>query len=330
MAGFRPLSGQRGLSRGPDQPTADPSGGGVGSADHGAGDGAVADAGHGAGHDRPGVASPARRRLAGTLPVTLAALTVGLQIAYPLAGEHGRTVLTVLTVLTFCATSVGHAARSRGRAWAAAFVAVCLPVAFAAEVVGVATGAPFGSYRYSGQLGPRLAGVPIIIPLAWAMMAYPAVVFAARARAGWSGPLAGPAGGGEHLRAALTVAGVLAAWDLFLDPQMAAAGYWRWSGPAPALNGVPLVNTAGWLLVGSLLGGLVCALPGRPVAAGADRVPLALLAWTYASSVLANLAFFGRPWVALSGGLGMGCVGIGAVGMGAVLAAVIHAARPPA
>jgi putative membrane protein len=38
------------------------------------------------------------------------------------------------------------------------------------------------------------------------------------------------------------------------------------------------------------------------------RLPFVLLGWTYFSSVLANLVFFGRPAVALAGGLGMGSV----------------------
>ena len=41
-----------------------------------------------------------------------------------------------------------------------------------------------------------------------------------------------------------------------------------------------------------------------------DRVPLALFVWTWASSVLANLAFFGRPGVALAGGLAMAVVAV--------------------
>ncbi len=35
-----------------------------------------------------------------------------------------------------------------------------------------------------------------------------------------------------------------------------------------------------------------------------------LYLWTYVSSVLANAAFFGRPWVALAGGIAMGAVAI--------------------
>ncbi|MDQ1631731.1 MAG: hypothetical protein QOC80_1703, partial [Frankiaceae bacterium] len=50
---------------------------------------------------------------------------------------------------------------------------------------------------------------------------------------------------------------------------------------------------------------LLPAEPDRPTPA-ADAVPLGLYLWTYASSLLANLAFFGRPDVALTGGLVMG------------------------
>ena len=41
-----------------------------------------------------------------------------------------------------------------------------------------------------------------------------------------------------------------------------------------------------------------------------DRVPAVLFLWTFASSVLANVVFFGRPGVALVGGLVMGAVAV--------------------
>ena len=40
-----------------------------------------------------------------------------------------------------------------------------------AEAVGVATGIPFGRYTYTGTLGPEVLGVPVIVPMAWVMMA---------------------------------------------------------------------------------------------------------------------------------------------------------------
>ena len=99
----------------------------------------------------------------------------------------------------------------------------------------------------------------------------------------------------------------LAAWDLFLDPQMVAAGHWTWAHPSPALPGVPgvpLTNYAGWVLVAVLLMAALNRLFPRRRAA--EDVPAAMLAWTWAGSTLGNAVFFGRPLVALWGGTLMG------------------------
>lgn len=265
----------------------------------------------------------------GTGPRVLAALVVATQIAYPLTHGEPRDGLTIASVLAFSAASVAHAARSRGGRWALGLLAVAAGGGLLAEAVGVHTGVPFGSYAYSSSLGPRLFAVPLVVPLAWVMMAYPALL-AGR----WAGPArwagltrqAGPAG---RATTALTGGGILATWDLFLDPQMVDAGHWRWAAGPPGergwlgttLNGIPLSNLVGWLVVGTVLVAALDALPDptRPQRAGAtrptgatspadDRLPIVLLGWTYASSVLANLAFFGRPTVALVGGLAMGAV----------------------
>ena len=103
----------------------------------------------------------------------------------------------------------------------------------------------------------------------------------------------------------------LATWDVFLDPQMVDSGHWRFAaGNGPTLTGIPLRNFAGWLLVSLVLMALlVLLLPDPARAAGppeGDAVPLALYLWTYGSSLLANLVFFDRPAVALTGGLAMG------------------------
>ena len=230
-------------------------------------------------------------------PIALAAATVLLQVAYPLVTGTRRDVLTVVTVLTFFTAVVAHAVVHRGARWAGAFVLVSVTIGLVAESVGTATGLPFGDYRYAGSLGPKVLGVPAVIPLAWAMMAYPCLLVGRRlARS----PLA----------AALTGGYALASWDLFLDPQMVAAGHWRWSDPTYALPGAPDIpgsNYLGWLLVAVLLMGLLQLLPGR---AADDRQPAALFLWTYASSVLANAVFFDRPMTALVGGIGMGVVAI--------------------
>ncbi len=56
----------------------------------------------------------------------------------------------------------------------------------------------------------------------------------------------------RSLVVAVTAGAALAAWDVFLDPQMVDAGHWTWADPSPGLPGVahvPLTNFAGWLLV---------------------------------------------------------------------------------
>jgi putative membrane protein len=231
----------------------------------------------------------------------LAGATVLAQIGYPLVGGTARDVLTVVTVLLFATASLAHAAVTRGRRAAAALLLVAGGGGLLAEAAGVATGIPFGRYAYAGTLGPAVLGVPLVIPLAWVMMAWPAYLVGARL-------------GARRGRAArvLTAAAALASWDLFLDPQMVDAGHWRWVDPSPALPGVPavpLTNYAGWALVAVVL---MAALDRvAPVSASiVDAVPCALYLWTYASSVLAHAAFFGLPASAAWGGLGMGLVAV--------------------
>ena len=221
------------------------------------------------------------------MPALLAGLTVLLQVAYPLVHGTSRDRLTVATVLVFFAASTAHALQQRGARWTARFLAVTAGGGLAVEVLGVSTGFPFGSYAYGDGLGPALAGVPVVVPLAWAMFAYPAHA---------AGVLLG--------RPVLATAWALASWDLFLDPQMVHEGYWAWDAAGPSLNGIPLTNHLAWLVVALLMAAL---LPVRPAD---DRVPVGLLLWVWGSSVLANAAFFGRPGVALAGGLALGVVAI--------------------
>jgi putative membrane protein len=223
-----------------------------------------------------------------------------VQIGYPLTSGGVRAGFTVTTVVLGYLLSVSHALLSRGPRAAAALVGTATLGGFAVEAVGVATGFPFGTYDYSGQLGPKVLGVPLIIPLAWTWMAWPAWLAAlrpARSRAA---------------RVALAAAG-LGAWDLFLDPQMVAEGYWVWQSPTPALPGVPGIpvgNYLGWLGFALVLMAVLAAAAGPSAgqALGGDAPMIALWLWTYASSVLAHAVFLGLPWSALWGGVLMGAV----------------------
>jgi uncharacterized membrane protein len=220
-------------------------------------------------------------------------LLVLLEIAYPLVSGTTRAVLVAVTVVVGF-LFVLASARSTG---SKAAIGVIVGGGFVVEALGVATGFPFGEYAYSGALGPRLLGVPVVIPLAWAWMAYPAWLAAGRLT------------GNRPVRVALGAVG-LAAWDLFLDPQMVGEHYWTWRHPSPALPGVPdvpITNYLGWLAVALVLMAIVSTLD-RPIAD--DRPLLALYLWTYASSILAHAVFLGRPASAAWGALGMGLVAV--------------------
>lgn len=271
-----------------------------------------------AGRTRRTRAVPAGRLLAGSL--VLAAVTVLAQIAYPLTPDRQLGRLSVVTVLVFAAASLTHAVATRGRRWTLRFALVVVGGAFVAEAVGVATGFPFGHYSYAGSLGPRLLDVPVLVPLAWLMMAYPVSLMA---RTLTTGLLAPQRIWAQRLVRALVGGAALAAWDIFLDPQMVAAGHWTWADPTPGLpgvTGVPLSNLAGWLFAGSVVLGLADLVrpdAGPPDGGGpedpdgrltraAAGTPAVLLGWTWAGGVIGNAAFFDRPAVALWGGAALG------------------------
>lgn len=230
------------------------------------------------------------------LPALLAGAVVALQIAYPLAGVATRRDLSVAIVAGLALTCVVHAACSRGPATAAALLVGTAVPGFAVEVLGVHTGVPFGTYAYADALGPRLLGVPLVVGLAWTMLAWPAGLVARRLVTG---------------RIARVVVGAwaLAVADLFLDPQLVAIGGWTWRFPSPHLPGVPqvpLTNYAGWLLVALVLSVVVQAIAGD----GPDAVPLALYLWLYAGWTLALAAFLDLGAAAAWGALGMGTVAL--------------------
>lgn len=241
----------------------------------------------------PPVGPSPRPRALATLPWLLGAAGVLSQIIWVLLPEHLRDAATITSVLLMAAAGATHATIHRGWRWAAGLYGTTAAIGLAVEALGTATGFPFGAYRYGDRLGPMLLDVPLLIPLAWCMAAYPMLLMARRlAAARW----------------AVTVIGAwtITAWDLFLDPQMVGEGHWSFADPTPALPGspgIPLTNYGGWFLTGLLI---FWVLDHLPRTAADDRMPSVLLLWMYASNVMAAAVFFDRPAVAVWGGIAMG------------------------
>lgn len=219
--------------------------------------------------------------------------TAGAMVAFPLArpGGAGRRVISHAVVTGLFTTTTTATARRWGWARAGAGAAAVSVVTVAVERVGTATGVPFGRYHYTGQLRPTVAGVPVIVPLAWWSMAVPAREVANAAlgsRSTWVGRIA-------------LGASALAAWDLFLDPQMTAEGYWQWRRRG-VYRGIPLSNFAGWLVTAA---GVMAALE---VIVPAERPDRALVGEYAAMGVMETIgfaAFFRDRLVAAAGGAAM-------------------------
>ena len=213
----------------------------------------------------------------------LFASLVAAQVGYSLLPERRRVAATRGIVGLMLATSVAEARGRRGLVGAAG------AIGFAAELLGVATGRPFGHYAYSGKLGPKVGGVPVLAAAAWAMMARPAWVVAglvARRRV-------------ARIAAA---AGALTAWDVFLDPRMVREGYWTWPGGG-RYEDVPLSNFLGWFATAAGVFA-VWSLVDDDGPEDGDGA-LALYVWTWACETFASAVLWRRPRVALAGGAGM-------------------------
>jgi putative membrane protein len=176
-------------------------------------------------------------------------------------------------------------------------LAVIALVTWLAEAVGSHTGFPFGYYYYTDRLQPQLLNVPLLIPLAWFMMLPPAWAVAQTLV-------------GTRSRAAFIAVSALAltAWDLFLDPQKVAWGFWVWTdgGSEQVFTGgyfgVPWVNFLGWLATAALVTALVRPghLPVRPL------LIVYTLVWLF--QTMGQLFFWNLPGPAVAGFIGMGLI----------------------
>jgi uncharacterized membrane protein len=228
-------------------------------------------------------------------PVTAsaAAVTAAAMVAFPLArrGSAVRRVIAHVVVAGSAATTAAATVRRWGVGRGVAAAAIVAGGTGAVEAIGTATGAPFGRYRYSGALRPAVAGVPVVVPLAWWAMAVPAREAAHAALGRRSG------------RLVRIVLGALAltAWDLFLDPQMTAEGFWRWTAGG-RYRGIPASNFVGWLLTSVVvMGALELTLPpGEP-----DPALVAEYAAMGAMETVGFGTFFGDRLVAAAGGAAM-------------------------
>ena len=219
------------------------------------------------------------------------ALTILLQMVYPLVSGNTLQIITILTIYVGATSMVLHAYLSYGMKYASRYLILAALFGYFIELLGVHTGWPFGIYTYDSSLGFALFGVPILVPFAWVMMIHPCLVAARRVTSKWTFLYGGA---------------LLAGWDLFLDPLMVSAGRWTWEVPGahvPFVPDVPLSNFFGWLLAGCAIVALLnLVLPfERRKESASLRAVTILLTWVLFSGFIGNIFFFDRPGLAFLG-----------------------------
>ncbi len=192
------------------------------------------------------------------------------------AVAHTLPWMLVLTPGFLLMTSAAVAAPSlaadgrRFVLWAAGAYALT----FAAEAVGVATGAVFGEYGYGPTLGWKLLGVPVIIAFNWVMVVNGAVCIAGRI-------LASRAGAGRRFALPLLAGTIAVAFDWVMEPAAIRLDYWTWAG-----GGIPLQNYAAWFVLAAVL----AAVHPRQLQRACELGTTGRLAGLY---VILQTAFFG-------------------------------------
>ena len=108
----------------------------------------------------------------------------------------------------------------------------------AIELVGLATGRPFGSYEYTGAWIPvaplpEVGHFPLLLPFAWFMVAGAATFLF---------PIRVPC-----YLACFGAVAVAATTDLVMEPVMVERlRYWTWNPQGPLPGGAPIANFAAW------------------------------------------------------------------------------------
>jgi putative membrane protein len=197
---------------------------------------------------------------------------------------------TTVTVALQAAAVVAALQGAWGWGRTALVAGAIMAIGWAVEYLGSHTGVPFGRYHYTRRLQPQLGRVPLAIPVAWLMMVPPSWAVAAT--------IAGNRGPVFWLLSGLAIA----AWDLFLDPQMVSWRLWLWEREG-GYFGIPWVNYLGWTLAAAAMTAVASALWPGPLPTSPLTV-IYVLTWLLETVGLG--VFWRQPGPALCGFLGMG------------------------
>ncbi|MCJ7652402.1 MAG: carotenoid biosynthesis protein [Actinobacteria bacterium] len=176
-----------------------------------------------------------------------------------------RPGMVAFAMLSMLAILIWHSVTVKGVRQTVAFFLLSWAISWFCEFIGHNYGWFFGKYHYTGTLGPRIGGVPILIIVTWSVLMYSAFMLIdwligmkgeKRARSWW----------GKTLWAGLIAAAsamLVCAWDLMVDPFATSRvwmiavhrdPWWYWINGGPYLKELPGLKVRGGVPIGNFVG----------------------------------------------------------------------------
>jgi putative membrane protein len=112
---------------------------------------------------------------------------------------------------------------------------VAFVIGYVAELIGVHTGLLFGDYWYGKNLGPKLAGVPLIIGINWGVLALTSSAFTESISVN------------KWVKIMINSA-LMVTFDVVMEPVAMKSDFWSWSG-----NVIPIYNYICWFFVAIII-----------------------------------------------------------------------------
>ncbi|MDF3078813.1 MAG: carotenoid biosynthesis protein [Sphingobacteriaceae bacterium] len=117
------------------------------------------------------------------------------------------------------------------------FLLLCFSLSFLTELFSLTTGMVFGDYRYGDTLGPKLAGVPLLMGVFWVVISYSAGAFVKNFH------IKG------HTARALYGALFMLLLEILIEPIAIKFNYWDWVSMIVPLQKYAAVFCFGFILL---------------------------------------------------------------------------------
>ncbi|WP_298301890.1 carotenoid biosynthesis protein [Hydrotalea sp.] len=128
------------------------------------------------------------------------------------------------------------------------FAGICFAAGMVTEMIGVHTGWLFGHYQYGTIMGPKLAGVPLMIGVYWFVIVFCSGTFMRLLIERLFRPFSILPGFFDRRSTRLVIifdgAIIATCFDLIMEPTAIKLGFWQWDGLI-----VPVYNYVCWFVI---------------------------------------------------------------------------------